>query len=108
MSKRRRQAVSKTPVTTSIEKFSHDGRGIARIDGKTTFIDGALPQETVTFQYTSKKSDYDEGVVLSILEPSPQRVEPHCAHYAMCGGCSLQHLDGATQIHEKQTQLLDL
>lgn len=108
MSKRRRQTVSKVPVTTAVEKFSHDGRGIARIDGKTTFIDGALPEETVIFQYTSKKRDYDEGVVLSVLEASPQRVEPHCPHYVMCGGCSLQHLDGATQIHEKQTLLLDV
>lgn len=108
MSKRRRQTVSKVPVTTTVEKFSHDGRGIARIDGKATFIDGALPEETVTFQYTSKRKDYDEGVVLSVLGASPQRVEPHCPHYAMCGGCSLQHLDGAFQIHEKQTLLLDL
>ena len=108
MSKRRRQTVSKVPVTTAVEKFSHDGRGIARIDGKTTFIDGALPEETVIFQYTSKKRDYDEGVVLSVLEASPQRVKPHCPHYVMCGGCSLQHLDGATQIHEKQTLLLDV
>ena len=108
MSKRRRQTVSKVPVTTAIEKFSHDGRGIARMDGKTTFIDGALPGETVTFQYVSKKRDYDEGLVLSIIEASPERVEPHCPHYVMCGGCSLQHLDGATQIHEKETLLLDV
>ena len=103
----RRQRLSKEPVTATIEKFSHDGRGIARIDGKTTFIDGALPGETVTFQYTLKKSDYDEGFVLSVIEPSPQRVEPFCPHYVLCGGCSLQHLDGATQIHVKQTLLLD-
>ncbi len=106
--RRRRQRLDQTPVTAVIEKFSHDGRGIARIDGKTTFIDGALPNETVTFQYTVKKKDYDEGTVVSIVEPSPQRVEPHCPHYVMCGGCSLQHLDGQAQIHEKQTLLLDV
>ncbi len=106
--RRRRQRLELTPVTAVIEKFSHDGRGIARIDGKTTFIDGALPNETVTFQYTVKKKDYDEGTVVSIVEPSPQRVEPHCPHYVMCGGCSLQHLDGQAQIHEKQTLLLDV
>ena len=100
---RRRQRHPTTPVTASIEKFSHDGRGIARIEGKTTFIDGALPNETVTFQYTLKKRDYDEGTVVSIVEPSPQRVEPHCPNYTLCGGCSLQHLDGQAQIHEKQT-----
>lgn len=109
MSKRqRRQRLSKDPITATIEKFSHDGRGIARIEGKTTFIDGALPQETVTFHYTMKKRDYDEGKLISVLEASPQRVEPPCAHYALCGGCSLQHLDGQAQIHEKQALLLDL
>lgn len=109
MSKRqRRQRLSKDPVTATIEKFSHDGRGIARIEGKTTFIDGALPQETVTFHYTMKKRDYDEGKLISVQDASSQRVEPPCAHYALCGGCSLQHLDGQAQIHEKQALLLDI
>ena len=104
---KRRQRLSKDPVTAVIEKLSHDGRGIARIDGKTTFIDGALSGETIQFQYTVKKKDYDEGITLSVIEPSPQRVTPACPHYALCGGCSLQHLDGNAQIHEKQVLLLD-
>jgi len=105
--KRRRQKLPATPVTATIEKFSHDGRGIARINGKATFIQGGLPMETITFKYTRLARDFDEGKVLSIIEPSPHRVEPHCQHYAFCGGCSLQHLDEQTQIHEKQTLLLD-
>lgn len=91
-----------------IEKFSHDGRGIARIDGKTTFIQGALPDEQVSFQYLRQKRDFDEGKLLNVIEPSPHRVEPRCPHYALCGGCSLQHLDGPAQIHEKQALLKDL
>jgi len=106
--KRRRQRLPTEPVTAIIEKFSHDGRGIARIDGKTTFVEGALPHETVTFQYTRQKSDFDEGRLLTIITPSPHRVEPPCPHYALCGGCSLQHLDAAEQINEKQTLLLDV
>ncbi len=105
---RRRQRLPAEPVQTKVEKFSHDGRGIARIDGKTTFIQGALPDETITFQYTLKKKDFDEGKTLTVIESSPHRVEPRCPHYSVCGGCSLQHLDAATQISEKQTQLLDL
>ena len=106
--RRRQKRPSQIPVTATIEKFSHDGRGIARIEGKTTFIDGALPHEDVTFQYTVKKKDYDEGTVISVEKASPQRVEPRCPHFVMCGGCSLQHMDGAAQIHEKQVPLLDL
>ena len=105
---RRQQRLSTTPVTARVEKFSHDGRGIARIEGKTTFIQNALPDETVTFQYLRKKKDFDEGKLLTVLEPSSNRVQPRCPHYALCGGCSLQHLDGAAQIHEKQSLLLDL
>ena len=105
---RKQQRPPALPVTTQIEKFSHDGRGIARIEGKTTFIQNALPGETVSFQYTRKKRDFDEGRVLSVIEPSADRVEPRCPHYALCGGCSLQHLEESAQIHEKQALLLDL
>ena len=95
-------------MTTSIEKFSHDGRGIARINGKTTFIQGALPQETVVFKYLRRKRGFDEGITVSVKTPSPHRVEPKCPHFSICGGCSLQHLDSAMQIHEKQALFLDV
>lgn len=105
---RKKQRLPAEPTTTEIEKFSHDGRGIARIDGKTTFIQNALPGETVSFQYLRQKRDFDEGRVISVIKSSPHRAEPRCPHYLLCGGCSLQHLDESTQIHEKQALLLDL
>jgi len=108
MSSRRRMRVSKVPVTTRVEKLSHDGRGLARIDGKATFIDGALAGELVTFERLRKKRDFDEGRVLSIEEPSADRVEPKCSHHGVCGGCSLQHLNPDNQIHEKEKLVLDL
>ncbi|WP_058522770.1 23S rRNA (uracil(1939)-C(5))-methyltransferase RlmD [Legionella birminghamensis] len=95
-------------VTAVIEKFSHDGRGIARINGKTTFIDGALPEETVSFQYTRNKKDYDEGRLVEVITASAHRAKPRCDHYQLCGGCSLQHLDEKIQILEKQSLLLDM
>lgn len=94
-------------IVASIEKFSHDGRGIARINGKTTFIEGALPGEEVIFQYTRVKSDYDEGKVLSISVESPLRAIPKCPHFEICGGCSLQHIKDQAQIQIKQDLLLD-
>lgn len=97
-----------SPQTAQVDNLSHDGKGIARIDGKATFIQGALPNELVEFQYTRVKKDFDEGFLLNVLEPSPIRVEPKCPHYSMCGGCSLQHMNEAEQIHFKQEQLLDL
>ncbi len=96
------------PQIAEIEKFSHDGRGIARIDGKITFIDGALPNETVEFMYSRRKTDFDEGYVIKVLTAAAERVEPHCPHYALCGGCSLQHVSVATQIEIKQSLLMDV
>lgn len=97
-----------TPQRAQVVNLSHDGKGVARINGKATFIQGALPGEIVEFQYTRVKKDFDEGRLLTVIEPSPLRVEPKCPHYQMCGGCSMQHLNEAEQIHFKQEQLLDL
>lgn len=94
--------------TAFVESLSHDGRGIARIQGKTTFIQGALANETVTFQYTRKKRAFDEGTVVSIETQSPLRVTPRCSHYTRCGGCSMQHMAFEAQCHEKEALFLDI
>lgn len=94
------------PVTF-VTKFSHDGRGIAAINGKTTFIDGALPNEEVSFIYTSRKSKYDEAKLNEVLKPSPLRAEPQCQHFTVCGGCSMQHIAPEAQIQLKQQMLLE-
>jgi 23S rRNA (uracil1939-C5)-methyltransferase len=105
---RKRQRLPATVQTADIEKLSHDGRGIARIEGKTTFIQGALAGEKVSFQYTRVKSSYSEGKVVAIEQAAASRVEPLCPHYNLCGGCSLQHLNEGAQVHEKQVFLLEL
>lgn len=91
----------------TIHTLSHEGRGIANINGKTTFIDNALPGEEVDFEYTYTKSQYDEGKATHINIASPDRVEPKCPHFALCGGCSLQHLAPLSQTRHKQQTMLD-
>lgn len=95
------------PTTTSITALSHDGRGIAHINGKTTFIENALPNETVSFVYTKHHSKYDEGRAIEIINSVPERAEPKCQHYGVCGGCSLQHISSAAQLDIKQKMLLE-
>lgn len=105
---KKRINIPKIPTTARIESLSHDGRGIARIDGKITFIEGALPGEMATFQYTGRKKDFDSGRVISIEEPSTLRTTPKCPHFGQCGGCSLQHVKEEEQIILKQQALSDL
>jgi 23S rRNA (uracil1939-C5)-methyltransferase len=98
------------PVNESVQivDLSHDGRGIAKLNGKVVFIDGALPNEEVMFEYTKQKKDFDEGRVTQVIKASPLRVTPACKHFGICGGCSLQHLSPEGQLYYKNQHWLQL
>jgi 23S rRNA (uracil1939-C5)-methyltransferase len=85
-----------------IDSLNYDGRGVARMDGKTVFIDGALPGEIVEFQFVKRHKNYDSGGLAYILKTSPDRTTPPCPHFGVCGGCDLQHLKPDAQIRAKQ------
>lgn len=96
------------PLDLTIDRLSHEGRGIAqREDGKLVFVDGALPGEQVTVQVTFSNKKFDEAQVVSVQYAGADRVQPPCAHYGVCGGCSLQHMAPPAQIAFKQSVLAD-
>ena len=105
--KRRRNRLPSEPAEAEIESLNHDGRGVAHVDEKTVFIYGALPGEKVRFRYLKRKRSYDEGSVIEVINASAKRVEPHCDKFGICGGCSLQHMAGESQIEAKQQVLLE-
>lgn len=92
----------------TINRFSHEGRGVGKIDGKATFVFNALPEEIVNIEITHSRSKFNEGNALEIIKASPDRVIPHCKHFGLCGGCELQHLNSTKQIEHKQAVLLEL
>jgi 23S rRNA (uracil1939-C5)-methyltransferase len=94
-------------IEVDITDLSHDGRGVARIDGKTVFVTGALPGERVRLGRVQRHRNYDESKAEEIIVRSPQRVEPRCAHFGTCSGCSLQHLSPEAQIAAKQHVLAE-
>jgi 23S rRNA (uracil1939-C5)-methyltransferase len=96
-----------TEFEATITDLSHDGRGVARIDNKATFVSGALPGERVLLKYRKRHRNYDDAEVVRVLEPSPDRVGPVCRHFGQCSGCSLQHLAPAAQIAAKQRVLAE-
>ncbi len=89
----------------TVESLDQEGRGVAHVEGKTIFIDGALPNEKVTYQSYHIKASYEIANVVEVLKPSNQRVIPKCPHFGLCGGCKLQHLDFAAQVAAKQRLL---
>lgn len=94
-------------LEATIADFTHDGKGVARIDGKAVFVSGALQGERVRLRIRKRHRNYDEATVVELLQASPYRVEPKCPHFGQCGGCSLQHLDAGAQIAMKQRVLAE-
>ncbi len=105
---RKPRGVKNSPLMeATIESLTLEGLGVARVDGKAVFIDGALPGEQVTFRYTSHKAKHDEGKVETVVIASPERVEPQCQHFGVCGACSWQHIALDAQIRHKQQAMLN-
>lgn len=94
------------PETGTVSALNHEGEGVVHA-GKTAFVAGALPGEAVRFRRRRHHRRHDEAELLEVLEPSAGRVTPRCAQFGVCGGCALQHLDGAAQLAMKQQQLCD-
>lgn len=95
------------PIEVEVTSLAHDGRGVARHEGKTVFVAGALPGEQVRCTRYRLHRQYDEARLVEVLRSSPDRVPPRCAAFGVCGGCVLQQLAPARQVAFKQTQLAE-
>ncbi len=105
--KRVKKPLPQDPVCVTIESLTHDGRGVAHVEGKVIFIDEALPGEEVEFIFTESRKDYAEGKVVKLLTRAADRIDALCPHYGVCGGCSFQHVESTAQIRIKQDLLID-
>lgn len=103
----KKRKLPEDPVKVTIESFTHDGRGVAHVEGKAVFIDEALPGEELEFIYTDSRKDYAEGRVETLFTESPDRGEAACKHFGRCGGCSFQHVKDERQIVIKQSLLAE-
>jgi len=98
--------ISPTVETATVVALTSAGEGVVR-DGKTVFVAGALPGESIKFRRTRAHRQHDEAELVEVLTPSPDRVVPRCPHFGVCGGCALQHLSPEAQLAARQTELQD-
>ncbi len=82
-----------------------DGEGIAKIDGYTIFISGAIKGEKIRTLIVKANKTFGFGKILEIIEKSPERVEPDCHAYSKCGGCTLQHMSYEAQLRFKEEKV---
>lgn len=90
-----------------IETMASEGKCVSRVDGKVIFLEGGAPGDLIDAQLTKIKSSYLEGKVVNVKSFSPQRDQPFCVHFGLCGGCSWQHIQYETQLFYKQKQVVD-
>ncbi len=89
-------------VVATIVDLTHDGVGVADIDGRRVFVADALPGERVELVPRKRRRKLQEADLLRVVEPSPSRVVPPCEYFGRCGGCALQHLAHDAQVELKQ------
>ena len=92
-----------------IEKVVYPGKALGRgEDGIATFVEGALPDETVEVDILKNKKSFKEARLVSIIEPSALRIAPECPSFSKCGGCTFQHLAYGDQIEIKTAYIDEL
>lgn len=88
-----------------VEKLDHFGRGIARVDNKTTFVENALPGEEVEIEITREKKNFNEAKVVRYYKKSESRREVLCPYYSECGGCNLMHMNYQEQLKYRKEKI---
>ena len=95
-----------TPIEGRVDGLTRDG-GVVKTGDRIYIVDGALPGEWVAFEPRNKRRGKFRGVLKRIIEPSPDRVEPRCEYFGVCGGCAQQHIAPAAQLAFKEKVLFD-
>lgn len=89
-------------ITVHIEDLTHDGAGVAKVNGYPLFIVGALPGEMAEVHVLKTLKSYGFAKLIEIIQPSEHRVAPPCHVFDQCGGCQVQHLSYEGQLLWKQ------
>lgn len=95
-------------IEVLFEDLTHDGAGVAKVDGYPIFVANALPGEKANIIVTKTNNGYAFGRLMEILEKSPDRVEISTEDRNKYGGCQIQHLSYAGQLKFKEKQVRDV
>jgi 23S rRNA (uracil1939-C5)-methyltransferase len=94
-------------ISLPIHGLGSSGEGVGYFDGFTVFVDGALPQEMVEAQMVHSQKRYGSARLLSVVQPSQDRILPPCKLFGRCGGCQLMHLSYNKQLEVKRQRVVE-
>ena len=95
-------------IEVVFEDLTHDGAGVAKVDGYPIFVANALPGEKANIIVTKTNNGYGFGRLMEILEKSPDRVDISTEDWNKFGGCQIQHLSYEGQLKFKEKQVRDV
>lgn len=101
----KQRVTTRQRITVTIDALDPFGQGVARHQGKTLFVTGALPGEQAEVTLLEDKRQYARARVTRLLSQSPARVTPRCPWFGVCGGCQQQHVAEALQQSSKAQAL---
>lgn len=86
----------------TVEKLAFGGDGVLRADGLVVFIPFTAPGDAIEGRVTLQKKHYARGEIVRLLKAGPERCEPRCPYFGLCGGCQLQHVEYGGQLTAKE------
>lgn len=95
-------------IDVIFEDLTHDGAGVAKVDGYPLFVSNGLPGERAKIKVTKANKGYGYGRLIELYETSPERIDAPCPIYKECGGCQLQHLSYSGQLKAKEKGVRDV
>lgn len=97
----------KLKSVVNIQSLAFEGKGVARIEGKVVFVRFAVPGDVLEIELLRDKKNFSEGKIVSIIQPSPLRINPRCEHFGVCGGCSFQNIPYDVQLQWKRQFIVE-
>lgn len=95
-------------LTLDIIEVANGGSGVARANrGRTVFVPMTIPGEKIRAEVHTEKNKTLYADVAEVLRPSPDRIEPTCQHFGVCGGCHFQHIQYEAQLTIKRDVIVD-
>ena len=95
-------------MEVKIDRLDHQGRGITKVDGITTFVINALVDEIVDIEIIQKKKKFNIAKVKKYIKLSKDRIEPICPYFEKCGGCDLMHINYQNQLKFKKDKIINI
>jgi 23S rRNA (uracil1939-C5)-methyltransferase len=95
-------------LTLKLTTMAHGGMAMGRDkNGRPIFVPYTIPGETVRVKLIEDKGKYGRAELLEVLDPSPDRVAPCCAHFGLSGDCHFQHMTYGAQLKAKRDVVED-